>query len=375
MITPISTDDLLLINNLSRRVYSNNSILSNATGQENEHLKEIIKNLRDIAQYFQQRYNDAYGPFESSVTTGNPIAIRGVNLKRIWSGVFKGAANKQYAAQISFVLNPHEPCLDVGFYFGSAAGHKLTVEQKALFETQLRALGVTLSDEIQNNSSLTSNYNLLFDYGFHAYANGEVVTGDVWRNSIRTSPKGCHIIAKVHPTEFDTIELSTIDSYVSLCISLMSAFSDDGQTPATRIDLPPLTPQQRARQAERLALIGHNGELFALEYERQKLLRLNRVRADLPKHVALESMSHGYDILSIDENERPVYIEVKTTTRLRNDPASKMFFISLNEYNKFLENPSSHRLYRVYDIEGTPALEELDLSGLEKRPDGYIISY
>ena len=55
--------------------------------------------------------------------TGNAIAIGGTNFKRVWSGIFKGAENKQYAAQISFVMNPNEACLDVGFYFGRASGH------------------------------------------------------------------------------------------------------------------------------------------------------------------------------------------------------------------------------------------------------------
>ncbi len=64
----------------------------------------------------------------------------------------------------------------------------------------------------------------------------------------------------------------------------------------------PLTPEQRAKQAERRAIIGHKGEVFVMKSEKQKLTELGLATNGYPKHVALESMSYGYDILSKDEN-------------------------------------------------------------------------
>jgi hypothetical protein len=105
---PITTADLILIKDLSSRIYSGNRLLSNATEDEKKHLKDVIDKLKIIADYFSQKYIQVYGPFETSVSTGNPIAIGGTNFKRVWSGIFKGASNKQYAAQISFVMNNEE---------------------------------------------------------------------------------------------------------------------------------------------------------------------------------------------------------------------------------------------------------------------------
>ena len=81
-------------------------MLSNASEAENGHLRRIINNLRTIAGFFVNKYSPSLEPFETIVTTGNPISIGGTRLRRIWSGFIKGAPNMQYAAQISFVLNP-----------------------------------------------------------------------------------------------------------------------------------------------------------------------------------------------------------------------------------------------------------------------------
>jgi hypothetical protein len=137
----------------------------------------------------------------------------------------------------------------------------------------------------------------------------------------------------------------------------------------------PLTPEQRAKQAERLAQIGQKGELFVMDYEQRRLKALGINIAHYPKHVALESMHYGYDILSLDENKNEIYIEVKTTTRISEDQNSRIFFISANEFEVFSKNKQKFKLCRVYDIENSPTLEFVDLSMATKRPDGYIIKY
>ena len=369
----ITKADLLLVNELSSRTYSGNRLLSNASEQEKAQLKIIKLKLKEIAKFFASKYNSIYGPFETSVATGNDIAIGGSNFKRIWSGIFKGAENKQYASQISFVMNPNESCLDVGFYFGRASGHSRNKEQRIELEGQLRNLGISLSNTINNNKLFRQKYFELFDYGFTAYSSGQKTTNKDWFNDIRENAKSSQIIAKIYPNDFDVIENSKIDSFVSLIIFLMGGISSHSTEVIPLIK--PLTPEQRAKQAERLAEIGNKGELYVMDREIEKLKALNIKNPNYPKHVALESTAYGFDILSLDENEKEIFIEVKTTTRSKNDPSSKRFFISTNEYNVYKKNKSKFRLHRVYDIENSPSLEELDMEKINKTADGYICKY
>lgn len=369
----LTRSDLLLVNNLSQRTYSDNQLLSNATEEEKEQLDRIKKKLKVLAKFFSEKYENSYGPFETSVVTGNDIAIGGTRFKRIWSGIFKGGENKQYAAQISFVLNSNETCLDVGFYFGRASGHSRDREERQRLESQLRNLGLSLSDSIANNENFNRNYLELFGYGFSAYSSGENVTSVDWCRLIRNNAKNSQIIAKISPNDFDVIENSKIDSYVSQIIFLMGGISKEN-TPISPI-IKPLTPEQRARQAERLAEIGNKGELFVMKIEEDKLKSLDLNFIDYPKHVALESTTYGYDITSLDVDNKEILIEVKTTTRRKEDMNSREFFISSHEYEVYLENKSQFRLYRVYDIENSPSFEILDLEMIKKEADGYICRY
>jgi hypothetical protein len=369
----LKLEDFLLVNDLMSRRYTKNTFVSNGTRLELEKLLALKRKLKQIATYFSQDYEDSYGPFETDMSTGNPIG-RGATLNNVWAGFYKGNYNKQYAAQISFVMNKDEACLDVGFYFGRASARKLAPGKRRQLESQLRTLGVILSDAISMNLEVQAKYNTLFDFGFTAYASGIRVNPDQWHNIIRTQAQNSHLVAKIYPNSFGIIESSTIDAYVSQIIYLMGSISDNRGV-AAPITIKPLTPEQRARQALRLAEIGLKGELFAMEYEKNRLTDLGIFGNVYPKHVALESMHYGYDILSQDENGNAQYIEVKTTTRKREDNTSRKFFISTNEFNTFSANRLVYKLYRVYDVENNPSLDILDLGNLDKQVDGYIVQY
>lgn len=369
----ITKDDLVLINQLSSRFYSGNRLLSNASNKEKSHLAAIKKKLKDIAEYYSDKYSESYGNFDASVSTGNDIAIGGTRFKRIWSGIFKGASNKQYAAQISFVMNPSEACLNVGFYFGRASGHSKNKAQRDALENQLQELATNLAETIENNPLFREKYNSLLDFGFKAYTNSVELQSNEWKEKIKVGAKSAQIFAKIFPNDFGVIENSTIDSYVAQVIFLMGGVSA-GST-SGEVIIKPLSPEQRAKQAERNAEIGLKGELFVMRKEREKLLSLGVNDTCYPKHVALESMHYGYDILSLDETGNEIYIEVKTTTRLKKDPQSKMFFMSTNEFDTFQKEDDKYRLYRVYDIENNPARDIVDLNKIKKRSDGYICEY
>jgi len=369
----INRQDLLLVNNLCTRKYTENTFFSNGSKKEHEHISNLKKKLKEISIYFSTKYLNEYGPFQTCLSSGNPIT-RGGTFNNIWSGIYKGATNKQYAAQISFVMNRKESCLDVGFFFGSASAHSLSKEDRFEFETQLNNIGIDLSNAITNNSDMQRKYDMLFDLGFKPYINGILVSPNDWCNNIRFDTANSKITTKIYPNDFNIIESSTIDYVVSQIIFLMVAINNVNTTPR-QVIIKPMTPEQRAKQAERQAQIGLKGELYVMEYERLKLKELGINNSNYPKHVALESNHYGFDILSLDENKNELFIEVKTTTRDKEDTLSKSFFLSNNEFEVYTKNKNKYSIFRVYDIENTPSVEQLKLDKLSKEPDGYIIKY
>ena len=372
----ITTADLKFIQDLSVRKYSNNTLLSNATKEEKEHFIHIKKKLKALALLFKEKYNQLYGDFTPVVSSGNPLT-RGGQLNYLWSAFFKGATNKQYAAQISFVINTKDtkkPCLDVGFYFGGASAHSLPSEQKEELEHNLQLLGKNLANAITHNASVKLHYEALIDYGFYFYSQGERVNEKVWVQRIQNNPKNSQIIAKIYPNDWGYIEISTIDAYVAQVVFLMNCIRNSPRD----IILPPQTPEQREKQAERLAQIGLKGELFILQQEKEKLEKQNLpFNNKYPRHVALESDCFGYDILSLDEQGKEVFIEVKTTTRKKDDPEARCFFLSSHEFEIYKKNKTQYKLYRVYDIENSnsPCYEELNIEEMKLTPEGYIMRY
>jgi hypothetical protein len=372
----IEKKDLLFLREISSRDYQNNSMATNSTEEERNVLKDIKLKLKSIATYYKKTYDEMYGPFEANVSSGNPIAIGQTKLNRIWSGISKGAENKQYSAQISFVLNIEKLCLDVGFYFGRASAHMLDNETKIKFESQLNSLGRVLSSEIKTDNKLNNIYNSLFDYGFHASVYDKIETPITWIDLIEKNPKNSQITYSIPLDDNGIIEQSTIDLYVSMIIPLMNPIPIfiENKPVHKKKKYAPLTAQQRAKQAERRTLIGEEGELFALAYEENRLLSLGIHSENYPLHKAQESTDYGYDILSCDKDGNEIYIEVKTTTRLQQDLESAKFYMSLGEYEFYKKNKANFKLYRIYDIEGDPELIIIDMEELVFSVHSYIAS-
>ncbi len=365
----LKTEDLQLINNLTSRKYERTSLRSKATAFEHDRFTATKTKLGTIANFFSQKYSNLYGPFATNVSPeANPVTL-GNTLNYVWSTLFKGAPNKQYAAQISFVIDKIKPCLNVGFYFGSASARSLNDTQRVQFENMLTDLGVSVSTAIKNNEEIQQKYNSLFDMGFTCYIGDEVVLPSNWPARIQTESKNSKIVAKIYPNELGIIESSTIDFYVSQLIFLMATINPT----EGKIVVVPLTPEQWAKQAERNAQIGFEGEKYIMTCETNKLKALGINNNDYPRHIALQSSHYGYDVLSLDDNGKEIYIEVKTTTRKKEDPGSKTIFMSSNEFNVYSQNLGKYRLYRVYDIEHNPSFEHWEVNSLEKEIDGYIM--
>lgn len=342
--------------------------------KEKRAFDNIKQRLRTLSKSVKSKYDDDAGIFKSGTSSGNPISFHG-NLRRVWSGVFKGAENKQYSAQISFVINPQEKSLDVGFYFGRAASANLTKAKRRILEDELKELGVILYNSIISNEELRKVYNSLFEYGFDAEIKGQKVLSQDWLDNLLIDPTYSSLVFHLKTDQNNRIEYSDIDFYASMALPLISILPEEvSKKEQIKRIIKSLTPEQRARQAEKRALIGLDGENYIMQIEKKRLSKLsNKIRGGYPIHQAIISDSFGYDILSKNDNGNDIFIEVKTTTYLKEEVGSKTFYISSNEIDFYDSNKAGYRLYRVYDIYGSPSYEILELDKLEKDAKTYRI--
>jgi hypothetical protein len=112
-----------------------------------------------------------------------------------------------------------------------------------------------------------------------------------------------------------------------------------------------------AREAQNRSL-GQAGEIFALAFERWRLLQLGAGQlAEKVKHVAVdEGDGLGYDIRSYEPNGDERFIEVKTTAFGERTP----FFVSANEARFARDHGQRFHLYRLFEFRTSPRLFELN---------------
>lgn len=370
----LTREDLALIQELGSRSYSDNSLSSNCNEFEKSRFRSIKHDkLKPIAQNFMARYENDYGPFECSISSGNPLTRAGT-LNRVWSGLFKGSENKQYSTQISFVLAPKEMCLEVGFYFGRSSSRSGKLDLSKLSQ-RMNSIAKKLSERVLNDPILLEKYEQLFDHGFQAYSKGKKVAPIEWLHQITESPKNSQIQTKIYLNDEGIIDSTRLSTSVSMIIFLMSLVpSWSGGKTKKRI--PPLSPEQRADQAALRTLIGYKGEKFIFEIEERKLKSVALNPNQYLRHVSLESDHFGYDIESSDSNGNVMFIEVKTTTRIKEDPRSQSFYLSANEFEYYKKNKHNYYLYRVYAIDsGNPSFEIIDLKDAKPDATTFLVSY
>ncbi|MGI6713840.1 MAG: MrcB family domain-containing protein [Bacilli bacterium] len=104
------------------------------------------------------------------------------------------------------------------------------------------------------------------------------------------------------------------------------------------------------------AEVGLLGEMLALSYERERLIREGHSDlADKVRHVASVSDAFGYDIISyqlIGLEMKEVYIEVKTTT----NKLDVDFPVSKNEVLTSNEKKDRYCIFRIYDAKSVTPL-------------------
>ncbi|WP_178989028.1 DUF3883 domain-containing protein [Winogradskyella schleiferi] len=89
--------------------------------------------------------------------------------------------------------------------------------------------------------------------------------------------------------------------------------------------------------------LGLLGEELVIHIERKKLEKIGLT--DKAEKVEKKLDGEGYDILSFDENENEIYIEVKTTTGNSDEP----FYLSINEKVFCDLNRDKYMIYRLHN--------------------------
>lgn len=97
-----------------------------------------------------------------------------------------------------------------------------------------------------------------------------------------------------------------------------------------------------AKDQEHKNTLGKTGEDLVLEMERSRLK--GQGKGNLADQVCKQPDGYGYDILSFDESEKEIYIEVKSTRQSAETP----FYMTAHEYAFAMEHSSQYKLYRLY---------------------------
>lgn len=146
--------------------------------------------------------------------------------------------------------------------------------------------------------------------------------------------------------KFDISEIieteEIIETHIDETINYLSLKNRINLTPR-KVDF----NQQQKRKSE----IGKLGELFVLSEEKNKLEKLgkNKLARKVEQISTTKGDGAGFDIKSFDENGNEIYIEVKTTTGRK----LSRFYLTRNELQLSISEPSKFRLYRVFDFNET----------------------
>ncbi|MEZ6073801.1 MAG: DUF3883 domain-containing protein [Pirellulales bacterium] len=123
--------------------------------------------------------------------------------------------------------------------------------------------------------------------------------------------------------------------------------------------------QEREKERQRIGVLG---ERYVYESEKQRLTKAGR--PDLADRVTLVSAideNTGYDVSSFETNGDELHIEVKSTTRSKQN--DDCFWLSQNEVRVGTDDPR-WTVYRVWDVDTGPT--HANLGNIAKQePDGW----
>jgi len=123
--------------------------------------------------------------------------------------------------------------------------------------------------------------------------------------------------------------------------------SKDVRTKEISVDFSPRMTSYAHNESENKR-IGDLGELWVIDYEKNKLINLGKHNlARKIEHTSKEKGDGtGYDIISFDKSGKKIFIEVKTTKGNISSP----FYVTRNELKKSEIEEENYFLYRVYNF-------------------------
>lgn len=369
----ITYNDYTFLQDLCQRNYTNNSMLSMASKKEHDRYIGIQTTLKKLTYEFWKEFFNSDTAIKRSGSTGNPLHRSG-KLKWPWSCVYKGN-NKQYGAQISIIFEPSQDCMKVGFFFGGASRHNLSMKEKIKEMKNMKLMAHNLNETIVKNSELLEQFISLESLGFVFSADGKENLDPLqWLNCIERNPIYAQITASIPLVNTCVITIDSFKDYYSQIVFLLKSINSNvasGQkNKRYHID-----SDTRKRRMDILERIGKVGEEFIMQEEKKKLKNLSLSKSGYPIQVSLYDDSCGYDILSLDENGKNIYIEVKSTVLLEGQTNTNRFFMSDNEWQTYQLKKGQYILYRVYGVGGELRCEKIDLSKVNKKPLNYIVDY
>ena len=105
------------------------------------------------------------------------------------------------------------------------------------------------------------------------------------------------------------------------------------------------------KEAKKYKMIGDRGEYVVIQAEISRLVKelsISETKAKkLIKWISRESDTYGYDILSVNKDMSPRYIEVKATQR---KPGDADFYYTQNELETAKKQGENYYIYMVYEI-------------------------
>lgn len=150
-------------------------------------------------------------------------------------------------------------------------------------------------------------------------------------------------IGKPTDRKEETEEIETLPPIKEVHSEIISLEISDYKDKKVKTAKPPKKTDY-VKQQERNTKLGLRGEKIVFNSE-EIFIKENKLPSESLKHVSLEDDTLGYDILSLDENGKKKYIEVKSTTGKAGDIN---FFISDNE-KKQAETLENYYIYIVFE--------------------------
>lgn len=368
----ITFNDFKFLKSLCNRSYTGNSMLTNASPQERIRYLDIQHELKDISRLLWTEYFNSDHSLKCDGSSGNPLNRSG-SLKWPWSCVYKGS-NKQFGAQISIIFEPKQECMKVGFFFGGASRHNLSKDESQKEMKKMKKMAQNLKTNIENNHELQERFYMLERLGFEFSLNGLKQAPDQWLKSIVSHPIYAQITASIPITKTNIITIDSFKDYYSQIAFLLNVIDLKGLAGQRKRNFH-IDSDTRKRRLDILERIGKEGEEYIMTLEREKLKKKNLLHKNYPKHVALYDDSCGYDILSLDDEGREIYIEVKSTVYKKGQIGANIFFMSDNEWQTYLKKRKQYKLYRVYGVGDKMVYEKVDLDGVKKEPQNYVIEF